>query len=342
MSTSFTPLIEHTRGNMTEVIHAGAIAVVNTRGKLIASAGDANALTFTRSTLKPFQALPFLQGGGPKHFGFTPPQIALLCASHNGEDMHVRQVDDMLQKIGQTHRTLQCGCHVPLSFSYGGLPVPAGLQYDERHNNCSGKHTGFVAHCVQHGLPVENHLDMAHPLQVAIRAQVAAVAQCDESDLVAGTDGCSAPNYALPLAKVALSFARLASGAQDSEFGEHFELLSKAMVAHPEMVSGTGRNDLDFMRAGRGDWLTKIGADGVQTIASKSRGQGIAIKVISGHMPALYTAAVVALEQLGWLDDAQREILKPWGMQTLRNARGNPVGEIRAAFALKNGLISNK
>ena len=335
MPTSFIPLIEHTRGNMAEVIHAGAIAVVDMRGKLIASAGDASALTFTRSTLKPFQALPFLQGGGPKHFGFTPPQVALLCASHNGEDMHVKQVDDMLQKIGKTHRTLQCGCHVPLSFSYGGLAAPAGLQYDERHNNCSGKHTGFVAHCVQHSLPLEGHLDMAHPLQAAIRTQVARVARCAESDLVPGVDGCSAPNYALPLSKLAFSFARLGSGAQDSEFGEHFELLGSAMVAHPEMVSGTGRNDLDFMRAGRGDWLTKIGADGVQVIASKSRNQAIAIKVISGHMPALYTAAVVALEQLGWLDDDQRAILKPWGEQTLRSARGNPVGEIRAAFKLQ-------
>ena len=334
---SFIPLIEHTRGNLAEVIHAGAIAVIDASGKVIASAGDADALTFTRSTLKPFQALPFLIGGGPKQFGFTPPQVALLCASHNGEDMHVKQVDDMLRKIGHTHQSLQCGCHVPLSFSYGSLPVPAGLQYDERHNNCSGKHTGFVAHCVQHGLPLENHLDMAHPLQAAIRTQVARVARCAEAELVCGTDGCSAPNYALPLAKLAFSFARLGSGDQDTEFGEHFQLLRNAMVAHPEMVSGTGRNDLDFMRAGRGDWLTKIGADGVQTIASKSRKQAIAIKVISGHMPALYAAAVVALEQLGWLDDAQREILKPWGEQTLRNARGNPVGQIRAGFTLKAG-----
>ena len=331
---SFIPLIEHTRGNLAEVIHAGAIAVVDTRGKLIASAGDAHALTFTRSTLKPFQALPFLQSGGPQHFAFTPPQVALLCASHNGEAMHVEQIDSMLQKIGTTYHTLQCGCHVPLRFSYGGQAAPADLQYDERHNNCSGKHTGFVAQCLQHGLPLENHLDAAHPLQVAIRAQVARVAQCAESDLVAGIDGCSAPNYALPLAKLAFIFARLGSGAHDSELGEHFELLRSAMVAHPEMVSGTGRNDLDFMRAGRGDWITKIGADGVQTIASKSRQQAIAIKLISGHMPALYAAAVVTLEQLGWLDDAQRGTLKPWGEQILRSARGNPVGEIRAAFKL--------
>ena len=238
-------MIEHTRGNLAEVIHAGSIAVVNTRGKLIASAGAANALTFTRSTLKPFQALPFLIGGGPRHFGFTPPQIALLCASHNGEGMHVKQVDDMLHKVGTSYATLQCGCHVPLLFSYGAKPAPEGLQYDERHNNCSGKHTGFVAQCVQHGLPLENHLAMAHPLQAAIRTQVARVAQCAETDLIAGTDGCSAPNHALPLAKLAFSFARLASGAQDTEFGEQFELLSSAMTARPEMVSGTGRNDLD-------------------------------------------------------------------------------------------------
>jgi len=334
---TFVPLIEHTRGNLAEVVHAGAIAVVDTHGQLVASAGNAHALTFTRSTLKPFQALPFLQGGGPEQFGLTPPQVALLCASHNGEAMHVTQIDSMLLKIGATHRTLQCGCHVPLMFSYGGHAAPAGLQFDERHNNCSGKHTGFVAHCLQHGLPLDNHLDMAHPLQVAIRAQVARVAQCAESELVAGIDGCSAPNYALPLAKLAFSFARLGSGTQDSELGEHFELLRSAMVAHPEMVSGTARNDLDFMRAGRGDWITKIGADGVQTIASKSRQQAIAIKVISGHMPALYAAAVVALDQLGWLDDAQREILKPWGEKTLQNARGNPVGEIRAAFQLTAG-----
>ena len=103
------------------------------------------------------------------------------------------------------------------------------------------------------------------------------------------------------------------------------------------MVSGTGRNDLAFTQAGRGDWLTKIGADGVQVIASKSRRQGMAIKVISGHMPALYTAAIAALDQAGWLDDQQRELLAPWGNQKIISARGRPVGEIRAVFKLGSG-----
>lgn len=292
---TFEPLVEHTRGPLAEIIHAGAIAVVDHHGKLLGHVGDENAMCFTRSTLKPFQALPFMQGGGAAYFGFEPEHIALLCASHNGEDMHVLKVDEMLTRIGHSHVSLQCGCHVPLRFSYGGSTPLPGAKFDERYNNCSGKHAGFLAYCVQHGLPLGSHLEPAHPLQQAIRQQVAAVSQLDETQLVEGVDGCSAPNYAMPLSRLALSFARLAGGAQDAEFGPAFETLGDAMLAHPEMVSGTGRNDLAFTRAGRGDWLTKIGADGVQVIASKSRRQAIAVKVISGHMPALYAAAVSAL-----------------------------------------------
>ena len=334
---TFEPLVEHTRGPLAEIIHAGAIAVVDHQGKLLASVGDADAMCFTRSTLKPFQALPFMQGGGAAHFGFEPEHIALLCASHNGEDMHVLKVDEMLARIGHSHASLQCGCHVPLRFSYGGLTPLPDLQFDERHNNCSGKHAGFLAYCVQHSLPLAHHLEPAHPLQQAIRQSVATVSQLDEAQLVSGVDGCSAPNYAMPLSRLAFSFARLASGGQDSEFGQEFKALSDAMLAHPEMISGTGRNDLAFTRAGRGDWLTKIGADGVQVIASKSRRQTIALNVISGHMPALYAAAVTALEQAGWLDAEQRELLKAWGHQKILSVKGVQVGEIRTVYQLKAG-----
>lgn len=330
----FAPLIEHTRGPLAEITHSGAVAVVNCKAELQASVGDPHAMSFTRSTIKPFQALPFLQGGGIQQFGFTPKQTALLCASHNGEDMHVTQVDDMLRKIGQPYQALQCGCHVPLRFSYGGLVPPADLQFDERHNNCSGKHTGFLAFCVQHGLSLDNYLAPDHPLQVAIHQQVMRATGADASQLVAGTDGCSAPNYAMPLSKLAYAFARLASGAHDSELGEHFAVLCSAMCQHPEMVSGTGRNDLAFTQAGRGDWITKIGADGVQVIASIARREAIAIKVISGHMPALYAAAVETMNQLGWLDEQQRELLKPWARQTLLNAKSKAVGEVKPCFTL--------
>jgi L-asparaginase II len=339
----FVRLIEYTRGDWVEVAHDGAIAVVDAQGRVLAQAGDAWARSFTRSTIKPFQALPFVLGGGIEHFGFTPAQVALLCASHNGEAMHVEQVDAMLEKVKQPYQHLQCGCHVPLLYSYANTAQPVGLQFDERHNNCSGKHTGFLAYCMQHGLPIERHLQLDHPLQLAIREQLKRATGASDDELLVGTDGCSAPNYAMPLARLACGFARLAVSDTDQPeragdladaLRQAMQALARAMREHPEMVSGTGRNDLDFTRAGRGDWITKIGADGVQVIASRSRGEAIAIKMISGHMPALYAAAVTAMDQRGWLDAAQREQLSSWAPRPIHNARGITTGHIRAAFSL--------
>ncbi len=328
------PLIELTRGGTLECQHYGSVAVVNASGKLLAHAGDPNWLTFTRSTLKALQALPFMQARGAEHFHFTTEQVALLCASHSGEDKHVSGVTQMLQKAGQTYQVLKCGCHVPGIFSYMDKPAPEGLQFDERHNNCSGKHAGFVAYCVQHGLSLDDYIDPDHPLQRAIQRDVARAAGVDEADLKIGTDGCSAPNYAMPLASLARSYARLATGARDAEFGSSFEQLSHAMTTHPDLVSGTGRSDEAFMRAGRGDWVTKVGADGVQVVASKSRGEAFAIKIIDANKPALYAATVETLEQLGWMDDAQRTLLAPWRARRIINARGLLVGERVAAFRL--------
>ena len=137
------------------------------------------------------------------------------------------------------------------------------------------------------------------------------------------------------MSKLATGYARLASGAQSSEFGESFATLADAMTARPDLVSGTGRNDLAFMQAGRGDWVTKVGADGVQVVGSKSRGEAFALKIIDANKPALFAATVEVLEQLGWLDDAQRDALKPWRAQPLLNARGVTVGERLPAFTLQ-------
>jgi L-asparaginase II len=164
---------------------------------------------------------------------------------------------------------------------------------------------------------------------------VAAAVGMDVQDLKMGIDGCSAPNYAMPLSKLAYGYARLASGAQDAQFGDSFAQLGEAMTAYPEMVSGTGRNDLAFMHIGRGDWITKIGADGVQVVASKSRGEALALKISDGNKTALYAATVEALEQLGWLDTAQREALQPWRAQAIVNPRGISVGAREACFRLQ-------
>jgi len=335
MSTPWTPLIETRRGDTPECIHFGALAVCDTQGRVLAHAGDPGVVTFTRSTLKALQALPLLECGGARELGFTEENLAMLCASHSGEAMHVRQVEDMLGKAGMSYQRLQCGCHVPMYVDLGVGERPA--QFDERHHNCSGKHSGFLAYCAVKNLPVDNYIDPVHPLQVAVREHVARAVGMDTQDLRMGIDGCSAPNYAMPLAKLARGYARLASGAADAEFGGSFEVLAQAMAAHGDLVSGTRRNDEAYMRVGAGDWVTKVGADGVQVVASRSRRQALALKIADGNAVALHAATVEALDQLGWLDDAQREALRPWRAATISSVRGAPVGERRAVFRLATG-----
>lgn len=329
-----TALIETTRGTDRENLHLGAVAVADAGGQVLASAGDPQLPVFTRSTLKALQALPFMEGGGPKALGFTSAQVAMLCASHSGEPKHVEQVQGMLDKAGVTHQQLACGCHVPYYVELGVAPAPQ--QVDERHHNCSGKHSGFLAYCVQHGLPTETYADPGHPLQQAIRRHVARAGGMEEGALRMGIDGCSAPNYAMPLANLARAYARIATGERDAEFGASFAQLGDAMTAHPDLVSGTGRNDEAFMRAGRGDWVTKVGADGVQVVASRQRGEAFALKIADGNKVAATAAAVEVLDQLGWMDEAQREALSPWRSSDIRSVRGAQVGERRPVFRLRS------
>jgi len=335
--TDFIPLIELTRAGTMECQHFGAVAVVDRQGKLLAQAGNPHWLSFSRSTLKALQALPFMQAGGPEQFGFGPAQIAMMCASHGGEAMHVAQTQAMLDKAGLTYKALRCGCHVPSVFETLGQRPPEGTVFDERHNNCSGKHAGFLAYCVQMGLSLDDYIDPLHPLQAAIRRDVGRAAGMQADDLRMGIDGCSAPNYALPLSRLAQAYARLARGASDDAFGDSFTQLADAMTAHPDLVSGTGRNDLAFMRAGRGDWVSKIGADGVQVLASRSRGEGFALKIIDASKVALHAATVEILDQLGWLDETQRQELAPWRARAIRNVVGLMVGERQAVFRLQPG-----
>jgi L-asparaginase II len=331
--TTFVPLIDLTRGGTLECQHMGAVAVVDRHGKVIAQAGDPQWMCFTRSTLKALQALPFMEAGGPQHFGFDDRDTAMLCASHSGEPMHVTQVQSILDKAGVSYQRMQCGCHVPYYVDQGVGPAPEHI--DERHHNCSGKHSGFLAYCVQHGLSMDDYLDPAHPLQLAIRRDVARAAGLPPQDLRDGVDGCSAPNFAMPLASLAFAYGRLASGEQDSEFGASFAQLSNAMTAHPDLVSGTRRNDKAFMEAGRGDWVTKVGADGVQAFASRSRGESFALKIADGNKIALHAATVAVLDQLGWMDAQQREQLAPWRADPISNWRGTPVGKRKPVFTLQ-------
>jgi L-asparaginase II len=309
------------------------VAVVDIHGTLLYQAGDPHCLTFTRSTIKPFQAAPFVRDGGPARFGYTEPEVALLCASHSGETMHTEAVQSMLRKAGCDEHHLRCGCHIPMRYGANDR-VPQSEVFSQLHNNCSGKHAGFLAACVQHGYPLDSYLTPAHPLQRAVRASVAHFAGLAEGDLKIGIDGCSAPNYALPLSRLALAYARLAQGAPDAEYGPVLGDLYQAMTRYPELVSGTGRNDLAFMQTGAGDWVAKIGADGVQVIGVRSAGLGIAIKVADGSMRALYTAAVAVLQQLGLVAAPERSPLAPWLRPQLTNFMGLRTGEVRPVLQL--------
>jgi L-asparaginase II len=333
-------LVETTRGYpatgyTVENVHQGSVAVVDARGKLLWFAGNPEAMVFTRSALKPFQALPFVLDDGPAHFGLTSAELALLCASHSGEDKHVQGVQAILAKIALDPGHLECGCHAPLYYDSVGEPVPQGRLWSPVHHNCSGKHSGFLAWCRLHGTPSANYVDPAHPLQQRIRATLAALTGMPSDQLPSGMDGCSAPNYAMPLARLAQLYARLAQGHADPVHGAAMGDLFHAMSGHPDLVSGQARCDLAYMQAGRGDWVSKIGADAVQTIGIRSAGLGMAIKVADGAKHVLHSATFSVLEQLGVLDDTQRALLGHYRNPALKNAKGAPVGEIRPVFQLQ-------
>ena len=327
------PLAEVTRGPAVESVHYGSVAVVDRDGRVVLAAGDPHVATFTRSALKPLQALPFVAADGPERFGYAPAQVALLCASHSGEPRHVEAVADMLARAGCTGADLQCGTQPPGFYEAAGR-VPPPPPYSPLQHTCSGKHAGMLAWCVQCGEPKADYLAYDHPLQRAIRSAVAGFAGVAEDRLVSGTDGCSAPNYALPLSALARSFARLAAREPDAQFGTAPRRIAEAMVAHPEMVSGAHRSDLAFMSAGRGDWVTKVGAEGVQAVGVRSHGLGIAVKIADGAKRGLYPVVVDVLEQLGLVDAHAREILRPWGRKDVVNYRGLTTGEVRSVAVL--------
>lgn len=359
------PLVVSTRGGTIENIHYGSIAVVDAQGRLLHAAGDPQFMTFTRSALKAFQALPFVMDDGPRALGLSTEQVALLTASHSGEDFHVAAVEDLLARAKATPAQLQCGCHVPYVYETLGRTPEPGLAFDTRYHNCSGKHSGFMAYCQLHGLSRSDYLEQGHPLQRRIRMQIAALLRMAPGQLPVGTDGCSAPNLALPLAGLARLWAMLAAGDAGSsgtaargsaagagsvgsatresggdgltrraEIEQAFGQMFAAMTAHPEYVSGTGRTDLHLTQAGAGDWVAKAGADGVQTLAIRSLGLGIAIKISDGHADARHVAIVEVLRQLG-VPGAQHDLLEPWRRMPIRNIAGLQVGDRHPVFELQ-------
>ncbi|RZF25472.1 asparaginase [Paraburkholderia sp. UYCP14C] len=332
---SHVPLVVATRNAHVERIHWGSVAVVDASGALLAHAGDPHAWVFSRSTLKPFQALPFVRDGGPEHFGFTDAELALTCASHGGEDIHVDAVTAMLGKIGLTESDLRCGVHMPDCYGEDNLP-PRGSVFDQRHHNCSGKHAGFLGYCCMHGYARASYLEHEHELQQEIGREVARLADVPASELWFGIDGCSAPNLGMPLSRLAMMWAKLATGASGAGASSDAALsrIFAAMAAHPKMVSGTGRCDLALANASNGDWVAKVGADGVHTVGVRSKGIGVAVKMADGDFNAVYATTIAVLRQLDLPLETEGTPLAKWADPTLRNVRGTAVGQLKATVQL--------
>ncbi len=321
------PLAVATRGDFPELVHVGSVAIVDADGRLIAGLGDPGSLNFTRSALKPLQALSFVADGGMERFGFGSQELALMCASHSGEAMHVETVSRILTRVGLSEADLQCGCHVPSYFRHSGTPEPVGARWNQLHHNCSGKHSGFLCWCRLHGAPVRNYLDPDSPLQRRVRDVVRGYA--GGRDVPMGIDGCSAPNYALPLTGLAQAFCHLAIGKTPE-----MAALGYAMTRHPDLVSGTARSDLALMQAGRGDWVTKTGADGMQALGIRSLGIGIAVRMADGNVRALMAVVIEILQQLGLLGDTAGTPLAGFTRPPISNFRGTVVGRVEPLFSV--------
>ncbi len=316
------------RGRDTiECVHYGSVAIVDLRGDLVAGLGDPHGMNFSRSTLKPLQALPFVEDGGLGRFGFGSQELALMCASHNGETVHTALAQSILDRSGARVADLQCGAHPPRYFDATGTAVPAALAVSALHHNCSGKHSGFLAYCALHGHARSSYLDPDAPLQVRVRNTVQRFAPGET--LVAGTDGCSAPNFALPLRRLAHVYCRIAADPDPALRAVYF-----AMTRHPDLVSGTARTDLALMQAGAGDWVCKVGADGLQALGIRSRGLGIAVRIAGADMRALHVATVEVLHQIGLLDAPLRSPLARHFRPAAYNARGIETGRYRPLFEL--------
>jgi L-asparaginase II len=303
-------LVELYRANILESFHRGAVCMVDERGDILYEIGDIKRPIFSRSAMKYFQHLPLIESGAAKHFNFSDEEIAIMCGSHNGEPEHLRVVNSILQKIGLEADALQCGAHYP-SYDQAAISLyQQGTEASALHNNCSGKHAGFLALCQFMQWPIEGHLKPEHPLQQAIKSACANMYDYDERLMPPAIDGCSAPNYAVPLYHQALGFMRLVSGNGLSVTRkEACQDVVNAVLLHPFMVAGSKRYCTDMMQAYPGRIIGKVGAEGVFCMAFVQEKVAVAIKIDDGKMLPQYNLAQAIIEASGLFSaDAHKKV----------------------------------
>jgi L-asparaginase II len=330
-------LVEVRRGSLVESVHRGAIAIARADGSLAFSLGDVEVPVFPRSSLKPVQALPLVESGAADAFGLAPENIALACASHSGELIHTTRVAAWLEKIGCTESDLACGAHPSRFEPVFEDMVRRGEKPTRIFNNCSGKHTGFLTVCRHWDVATQGYEQHDHPVQVAVAKALGELSDV-EGELPWGVDGCVAPAFALPVSSFARAMAKFAdpSGLAKPRADAMTRIVA-AMIAHPELVAGTGRACTVLMRACNGRAALKTGAEGYFIGVIPEAGFGIAVKCDDGAGRAAETIIAAILDKLGVLGDdkAAREFLRA----PILNTRKTVSGERRPAPALANANI---
>lgn len=325
-------LAETVRGNWVENRHRGAYVIVDADGAVIASTGDIERPIFPRSAIKSMQALPIFARHAEGRFHHSEEELALACASHHGEDVHVATANGLLTRIGLSAADLECGAHVPTNAAAREALRASGEAPSPLHNNCSGKHSGMLSVALAMGVPTSGYVGRNHAVQKAVREAVEAVIGESLTEEKCGTDGCSIPTFAAPLRAFAFGFARMTTGNGIApELGEAARRLFDAATSHPHLVAGTGHADTLIMEVFEGRLMQKVGAEGVQCGAIRDKGWGYALKCDDGNIAASQAMLAAMLLEHADPSQAQRAVLETYTNQPIKSVRGAVVGELRAA-----------
>ena len=337
-------LVEVKRGGVLESSHCGALAVLDADGAVLAQLGDIERPIFPRSAVKVLQALPLVASGAADQLGLTDEELALACASHGGEEVHAQTVAKMLAKAGLEADTLECGAHWPYLESAARTLAVRGQEPSALHNNCSGKHAGFLClACAMHGNGpnlrqyVRGYVGPDHPVMREVTASLQATTGFDLAAAARGTDGCSIPAYAIPLRHLARAFARVGTGTGlGSGHAQAAKRLRTAVAKAPYMVAGSGRFDTRVMQHLGERVFCKVGAEGVFCAALPERGLGVAIKIDDGNNARACEVVMAAvIEAFLPLDDDSAQLMRSLSDVRLRNWNGIEVSQLRAAPVLR-------
>jgi len=326
-------LVNVWRGEIVESRHYGHVAVVDNQGRLVYSIGNPEEVSYIRSAAKPIQAIPLVEGDGIEKFGLTERELAIFCASHSSERIHLETVGEILRKINLDGQALQCGAHAPRDKEMRHQLLLEGLKPEAIHNNCSGKHSGMLAYALLKGYDIEGYYLKDHPVQQDMLKVVSEMVAVDSVNIPIGIDGCGVSVFGMPVQNMALGYARLANTeGLGSKRAEAIGRIVRAMQNYPEMVAGTGRLSTELMSVLSGRIVAKSGAEGVFCVGIPEKSLGIAIKMTDGTSRGLGPVIMSVLDRLGILSNEDSKRLSHWSRPVVKNNRGEVVGYMSAAF----------